>query len=103
MRFDTKIQIYKQELVDDGMAGYEYKDVLFKEVYANKTYLASKYCLEVFGYASTTAITVIFRHDIKLDKKEKYKVKIGEIFYNILDIKVFKNKTRMFLEVMDND
>lgn len=102
MRFNTKVAIYKQEKVEDGLGGYEYNNSLVVEAYAHKSYLNSTYFNEVFGYASTTAISLIFRNTIEIDNKEKYKVKIGTTYYNILDIKVFKNRTRFFLEVMDN-
>lgn len=101
MRFDKLIEIYGTKLVDDGMSGYIEEEGLIISPYANVGPLSTKYATEVFGRASKTALNVVIMESI--DKKQCKKVKYHNEFYEILDIKPVKNKTRLILEVMDND
>ena len=98
MRFDTLIELFIVEDIQDGLGGHieSEKPIGFK--YANVEYLSLETTVKIYGEALTqNAKAIILGNTEKINK-----IKIDDIMYKVISQRKIKNKTSFFLEV-DND
>ena len=98
MRFDTLIELFIVEDVQDGLGGHieSEKPIGFK--HANVEYLSLETTVKIYGEALTqNAKAIILGDVVKINK-----IKIDGVMYKVISQRKVKNKTSFFLEV-DND
>ena len=98
MRFDTLIELFIVEDVQDGLGGHieSEKPIGFK--YANVEYLSLETTVKIYGDALTQNVKAIILGDMARINK----IKIDDVMYKVISQRKIKNKTSFFLEV-DND
>ena len=98
MRFDTLIELFIVEDIQDGLGGYieAEKPIGFK--HANVEYLSLETTVKIYGEALTQNAKAI----ILGDTEKINKIKIDNVMYKVISQRKVKNKTSFFLEV-DND
>ena len=98
MRFDTLIELFIVEDIQDGLGGHIEAERPIGFKYANVEYLPLETTVKIYGEAITqNAKAIILGNSIKIDK-----VLIEDIKYKVLNQRKIKNKTSFFLEV-END
>ena len=98
MRFDTLIELFVIEDIQDGLGGHIESERSIGFKYANVEKLSLETTVKIYGEALTqNAKAIILGNSIKIDK-----VLIDNIKYKVLNQRKVKNKTSFFLEV-DND
>lgn len=98
MRFDTLIELFIVEDVQDGLGGHIQSEKAICSKYANIEELSLETTVKIYGEAITQNVKAIILGDmVKI-----YKIKIDNIMYKVISQRKIKNKTSFFLEV-DND
>ena len=98
MRFDTLIELFIIEDIQDGLGGHIESERPIGFKYANVERLSLETTVKIYGDTITQNVKAIILGDIqKIDK-----VKIDDIKYKVISQRKIKNKTSFFLEV-DND
>ena len=98
MRFDTLIELFIIEDIQDGLGGYIEAERPIGFKYANVDYLSLETTVKIYGEALTQNAKAIILGDAeKIDK-----IKINDVMYKVISQRKIKNKTSFFLEV-DND
>ena len=98
MRFDTLIELFVIEDIQDGLGGHieSEKPIGFK--YANVEKLSLETTVKIYGDTITQNVKAITLGDVvKINK-----IKIDGVMYKVISQRKIKNKTSFFLEV-DND
>ena len=98
MRFDTLIELFIVEDVQDGLGGHieSEKPIGFK--YANIEKLSLETTVKIYGDTITQNVKAITLGDVvKINK-----IKIDGVMHKVISQRKIKNKTSFFLEV-DND
>ena len=98
MRFDTLIELFVIEDIQDGLGGHieSERSVGFK--YSNVEKLSLETTMKIYGDTITQNAKAIILGDIvKINK-----IKIDDVMYKVISQRKIKNKTSFFLEV-DND
>ena len=98
MRFDTLVELFIVEDIQDGLGGHIEAERPIGFKYANVEKLSLETTVKIYGEALTQNIKAIVLGDIqKIDK-----IKIDDVMYKVISQRKIKNKTSFFLEV-DND
>ena len=98
MRFDTLIELFVIEDIQDGLGGHIEAERSIGFKYANVEYLSLETTVKIYGEALTQNAKAI----ILGDAKKINKIKIDNVMYKVISQRKIKNKTSFFLEV-DND
>ena len=98
MRFDTLIELFIIEDVQDGLGGHMQSERCICTRYANIEELSLETTVRIYGDAITQNVKAIILGDtVKIDK-----IKIKDVMYKVVSQRKIRNKTSFFLEV-DND
>ena len=98
MRFDTLIELFIIEDIQDGLGGYIEAERPIGFKYANIEKLSLETTVKIYGEALTQNAKAI----ILGDTEKINKIKIDNVMYKVISQRKVKNKTSFFLEV-DND
>ena len=98
MRFDTLIELFIVEDIQDGLGGHIEAERPIGFKYANVEYLSLETTVKIYGEALTQNAKAI----ILGDTEKINKIKIDDVMYKVISQRKIKNKTSFFLEV-DND
>ena len=98
MRFDTLVELFIVEDIQDGLGGHIEAERPIGFKYANVDYLSLETTVKIYGEALTQNIKAI----ILGDAEKINKIKIDDVMYKVISQRKVKNKTVFFLEV-DND
>ena len=98
MRFDTLIELFVIEDIQDGLGGHIEVERPIGFKYANVEYLSLETTVKIYGEALTQNAKAI----ILGDTEKINKIKIDDVMYKVISQRKIKNKTSFFLEV-DND
>ena len=98
MRFDTLIELFVIEDIQDGLGGHIEAERSIGFKYANVEYLSLETTVKIYGEALTQNAKAI----ILGDARKINKIKIDNVMYKVISQRKIKNKTSFFLEV-DND
>ena len=98
MRFDTLIELFIIEDIQDGLGGYIEAERPIGFKYANIEKLSLETTVKIYGEALTQNAKAI----ILGDAEKINKIKIDDVMYKVISQRKVKNKTSFFLEV-DND
>ena len=98
MRFDTLIELFIVEDIQDGLGGHIEAERPIDFKYANVEYLSLETTIKIYGEALTQNAKAI----ILGDAEKINKIKIDNVMYKVISQRKIKNKTSFFLEV-DND
>lgn len=102
MRYDTKAELLELVRIDDEQGGYEEHLELIDSFYVNKSNLSFEVTEKLFGKVSTTALNCIVNKKLTLSNNASALVLIEGRKYDIVTYKSYRNKTHLYLEVMDN-
>ena len=98
MRFDTLIELFILEDIQDGLGGHIQSERYICSRYAKVEYLSLETTVKIFGDDITQNVkAIILGSTVKIDK-----IKIDDVMYKVISQRKIKNKTSFFLEV-DND
>ena len=98
MRFDTLIELFILEDIQDGLGGHIQREERVCSRFANVEYLSLETTVKIYGDDLTQNAKVkILGNVVRIDK-----IKIDKIKYKVISQRKVKNKTVFFLEV-DND
>lgn len=98
MRFDTLIELFILEDIQDGLGGHIQREKRVCSRFANVEYLSLETTVKIYGDALTQNAKVkILGNVVRIDK-----IKIDKTMYKVISQRKIKNKTSFFLEV-DND
>ena len=98
MRFDTLIELFIVEDIQDGLGGHIETERPIGFKYANVEYLPLETTVKIYGEALTQNAKAI----ILGDAEKINKIKIDDVMYKVISQRKVKIKTSFFLEV-DND
>ena len=98
MRFDTLIELFIVEDIQDGLGGHIETEKRIGFKHANVEYLSLETTVKIYGEALTQNAKAI----ILGDTEKINKIKIDNVMYKVISQRKVKNKTSFFLEV-DND
>ena len=98
MRFDTLIELFVIEDIQDGLGGHIESERSIGFKYANVEKLSLESTVKIYGEALTQNAKAI----ILGDTEKINKIKIDDVMYKVISQRKIKNKTSFFLEV-DND
>ena len=98
MRFDTLIELFIVEDIQDGLGGHIESERPIGFKYANVEYLSLENTVKIYGDTLTQNAKAI----ILGDTEKINKIKIDDVMYKVISQRKIKNKTSFFLEV-DND
>ena len=98
MRFDTLIELFIVEDIQDGLGGHIEAERSIGFKYANVEYLSLETTVKIYGDALTQNVKAIILGDMARINK----IKIDGVMYKVISQRKIKNKTSFFLEV-DND
>ena len=98
MRFDTLIELFILEDIQDGLGGHIQSERYICSRYANVEYLSLESTVKIYGDALTQNVKAIILGDMARINK----IKIDGVMYKVISQRKIKNKTSFFLEV-DND
>ena len=98
MRFNTLIELFIVEDIQDGLGGHIEAERVIGFKYANVEYLSLETTVKIYGEALTqNAKAIILCSVEKIDK-----IKIDDAMYKVISQRKVRNKTTFFLEV-END
>ena len=98
MRFDTLIELFVIEDIQDGLGGHIESERSIGFKYANVEKLSLESTVKIYGEAlAQNAKAIILGDVVKINK-----IKIDGVMYKVISQRKVKNKTSFFLEV-DND
>ena len=103
MRYDTKIELMELTTLDDGHGGYEKLLSNVGTYYAHISELNMEISEKLFGKVSTTALQCVINNVVELKNNASTYFRINGRKYDLVKSKVFRNKTHLYLEVMDNE
>ena len=98
MRFDTLVELFIVEDIQDGLGGHIEAERPIGFKYANVEHLSLETTVKIYGEALTQNAKAI----ILGDAEKINKIKIDDVMYKVISQRKIKNKTSFFLEV-DND
>ena len=98
MRFDTLIELFILEDIQDGLGGHIQSERYICSIYAKVEYLSLETTVKIYGDALTQNVKAIILGDMARINK----IKIDGVMYKVISQRKIKNKTSFFLEV-DND
>ena len=98
MRFDTLIELFILEDIQDGLGGHIQSERHICSRYAKVEYLSLETTVKIYGDALTQNVKAIILGDMARINK----IKIDDVMYKVISQRKIKNKTSFFLEV-DND
>ena len=98
MRFDTLIELFILEDIQDGLGGHTQSERYICSRYAKVEYLSLETTVKIYGDTLTQNVKAIILGDMARINK----VKIDDVMYKVISQRKIKNKTSFFLEV-DND
>ncbi len=98
MRFDTLIELFILEDIQDGLGGHIQREKRVCSRFANVEYLSLESTVKIYGDALTQNVKAIILGDMARINK----IKIDNVMYKVISQRKIKNKTSFFLEV-DND
>ena len=98
MRFDTLIELFILEDIQDGLGGHIQSERCICSRYAKVEYLSLETTVKIYGDALTQNVKAIILGDMARINK----IKIDGVMYKVISQRKIKNKTSFFLEV-DND
>ena len=95
MRFDTLIELFIVEDIQDGLGGHTEAERPIGFKYANVEELSLEATVKIYGEALTqNAKAIILGDTEKIDK-----IKIDDAMYKVISQRKVRNKTTFFLEV----
>ena len=98
MRFDTLIELFILEDIQDGLGGHIQSERYICSRYAKVEYLSLESTVKIYGDTLTqNAKAIILGDMVRVNK-----IKIDGVMYKVISQRKVKNKTSFFLEV-DND
>lgn len=103
MRYDTKAELLELVRVEDGLGGYDEHFELVDSFYVNKSNLGFEVSEKLFGKVSTTALNCVINKKLSFKNNADVYVIIEGRKYDIVTYKSYRNKTHLYLEVMDNE
>lgn len=103
MRYDSKIELMKLTTLPDNQGGYEEFLTNVNAYYAHISELNMEISEKLFGKISTTALQCIINNVLDLENNAETYFQINGRKYDLIKSKVFRNKTHLYLEVMDNE
>ena len=103
MRYDTKVELMNLAIIDDEQGGYEEILTVSDTYWANLSDINMEVSQQLFGRVSTTAINCVIYAVLDLDNNADTIFRINGKKYDLVKSKVFRNKTHLYLEVMDNE
>lgn len=103
MRFDTRIELMELTTIEDNQGGYEELLSNTATYYAHVSDLNMEVSEKLFGKVSTTALQCIVNNTLDLENNAETYFQINGRKYDLVKSKVFRNKTHIYLEVMDNE
>lgn len=98
MRFDTLIELFILEDIQDGLGGHMQSEKRVCSRFANVEYLSLETTVKIYGDTLTQNVKAIILGDMVRVNK----IKIDGVMYKVISQRKIKNKTSFFLEV-DND
>lgn len=98
MRFDTLIELFILEDIQDGLGGHIQREKRVCSRFANVEYLSLETTVKIYGDTLTQNAKAIILGDMVRVSK----IKIDNVMYKVISQRKIKNKTSFFLEV-DND
>ena len=98
MRFDTLIELFILEDIQDGLGGHIQSERYICSRYAKVEYLSLESTVKIYGDTLTQNAKAIILGDMVRVSK----IKIDDVMYKVISQRKVKNKTSFFLEV-DND
>ena len=98
MRFDTLIELFILEDIQDGLGGHIQSERYIDNKYANTEEMSLETTVKIYGDALTQNVKAIILGDMARINK----IKIDGVMYKVISQRKIKNKTSFFLEV-DND
>lgn len=103
MRYDTKAELLELVKVEDGLGGYGEHFELLESFYVNKSNLSFELAEKLFGKVSMTALNCVVNKKLSFKNNADVYVVIEGRKYDIVTYKSYRNKTHLYLEVMDNE
>lgn len=103
MRYDTKVELMKLTVVEDGQGGYEELLEVDDTYWANKSSMNMEVSRQLFGKVSTTALNCVVNAIIDLENNADSTFCIDGKKYGLVTFKQYRNKTHLYLEIMDNE
>lgn len=103
MRYDKKLQLMKLTVLDDGQGGYEELLEVIDTYYVQTSDLNMEVSLKLFGKVSTTAVNCVVNAVLDLENNGDTTFLLDGKKYGLVKSKVFRNKTHLYLEIMDNE
>ena len=103
MRYDRELQLMKLTTIDDGQGGYNELLEVSDTYYAHTSDLNMEVSLKLFGKVSTTAINCVVNAVLDLDNNGDTTFLLDGKKYGLVKCKVFRTKTHLYLEIMDNE
>ena len=98
MRFDTLIELFILEDIQDGLGGHTQSEKAIASKYANIEEMSLETTVRIYGDAITQNVKAIILGDMARINK----IKIDGVMYKVISQRKIKNKTSFFLEI-DND
>lgn len=102
MRYDTKAQLARLAMIEDGLGGYEKGLEIIDTFYVNKSSLSFEVTKELFGRISTTALNCVVNKKLEFENNADTYVKIDGQMYGVVICKNYRNKTHLYLEITNN-
>ena len=103
MQYNTKLELLKLTTVEDGQGGYSEQLEVEKVYYANKSAMNMELSEKLFGKVSLSAINVVINNVLDVPNNASVFFRIDNKKYDLVKSKVFRNKTHLYLEVIDNE
>ena len=94
MRFDTLIELFILEDIQDGLGGHIQSERYFCSRYAKVEYLSLETTVKIYGDALTQNVKAIILGDMARINK----IKIDGVMYKVISQRKIKNKTSFFLD-----
>ena len=103
MRYDKKLQLMKLTIIEDGQGGYEEFLDVYDTYYANVSAMNMELSEKLFGKVSMTAINCVVNTVLDLTNNADTTFLLEGKKYGLARFKIFRNKTHLYLEIMDNE
>jgi hypothetical protein len=103
MRYDKELKLMKLTTIEDGQGGYEEFLEVSDTHYANTSAMNMEVSEKLFGKVSTTAINCVVNAILDLDNNGDTTFLLEGKKYGLVKFKTFRNKTHLYLEIMDNE
>ena len=103
MRYDTQLKLMTLTTMEDGQGGYTEVLDVDKILYCHKSDMNMELSEKLFGKVSITAIHCVVNEILNLKNNADTTFYIDDRKYGLVRYKIFRNKTHLYLEVMDNE